>query len=236
MVFVRIGVLSEHIFGNQDYRSSLNISSYLYSYHTILLPIKMNSTRTLLPPFRAGLGFRRYSRLITSYKPLSRSSTVCSVCGISSARSFATSSYLGQKPLTSKPEHILPQQRLHRPVSPHLGIYRLNINYFLSPSNRIAAVILTAPFYVFGSAYLVSPLFGWDLSSASIAAAFGALPVAAKVAVKLFLALPFTMHCLNGVRHLIWDTAKGMTNAQTQRSGWIVAGLSIASALTLALI
>jgi len=237
MVFVRrIGVLSEHVFENQDSQSSSNTSSYLYGHHITFLRIKMNSTRTLLPPLRTGLGLRPYSRLITSYTPLSRSSTVCPVYAISSTRSFATSSYLGQKPLTSKPEHILPQQRLHRPVSPHLGIYRLNINYFLSPSNRIAAVILTAPFYVFGSAYLVSPLFDWDLSSASMAAAFGTLPVAAKVAVKLFFALPFAMHCLNGVRHLMWDTAKGLTNMQTQRSGWIVAGLSVISALTLALI
>jgi len=151
------------------------------------------------------------------------------------ARTFATRSCPGQKQIDTKPEVILPHQRLHRPVSPHLGIYRLNINYFLSPSNRIAAIILTAPFYVFGSAYLASPLFGWDMSSASIAAAFGALPVFAKVAVKLFLALPFTMHCLNGVRHLMWDTATGMTNAQTQRSGWIVAGLSLVSAVALAL-
>lgn len=157
------------------------------------------------------------------------------VQAITTPRRFTRSSDTKQAQQPLKPEQLLPKQRLHRPVSPHLGIYRLNINYFLSPSNRIAAIILTAPFYVFGTAYLASPLFGWDLSSASVATAFGALPVAAKVGIKFFFALPFTMHCLNGVRHLMWDTARGLTNAQTQRSGWVIAGLSVASAVALAL-
>lgn len=154
---------------------------------------------------------------------------------ITNSQRITRSSDLNQALQPPKPEDILPQQRLRRPVSPHLGIYRPNINYFLSPSNRIAAIILTAPFYVFGSAYLISPLFGWDLSSASVAAAFSALPVVAKMGIKFFFALPFTMHGLNGVRHLMWDTGRGLTNGQTQRSGWVVAGLSVAGAVVLAL-
>jgi succinate dehydrogenase (ubiquinone) cytochrome b560 subunit len=63
--------------------------------------------------------------------------------------------------------------------------------------------------YVFGAAYLVSPLFGWHLDVVSMAAAFGALPVIAKVGIKTFIAAPFTFHCINGVRHLVWDTGAG---------------------------
>ena len=60
--------------------------------------------------------------------------------------------------------------------------------------------------YVFGAAYLVSPLFGWHLDVASMAAAFGSLPVAAKFGIKTAIALPFTYHSFNGLRHLAWDS------------------------------
>lgn len=39
-----------------------------------------------------------------------------------------------------------------------------------------------------------------------MAAAFGSLPVAAKFGIKTAIAMPFTYHSLNGVRHLVWDT------------------------------
>ena len=63
--------------------------------------------------------------------------------------------------------------------------------------------------YVFGAAYLVSPLFGWHLDVPTMAAAFGSLPVAAKVGLKTAIALPFVFHSINGVRHLTWDTGLG---------------------------
>lgn len=59
--------------------------------------------------------------------------------------------------------------------------------------------------YVFGAAYLVSPLFGWHLDVATMAAAFGSLPIAAKFGIKTAIALPFTYHSFNGLRHLAWD-------------------------------
>jgi len=43
-----------------------------------------------------------------------------------------------------------------------------------------------------------------------MAAAFGSLPVAAKVGIKTIAAFPFAFHALNGVRHLAWDTGAGM--------------------------
>jgi succinate dehydrogenase (ubiquinone) cytochrome b560 subunit len=69
-----------------------------------------------------------------------------------------------------------------------------------------------------------------------MAAAFAALPIAAKVLLKGTLALPFTYHCMNGVRHLVWDLGRGITNQQVIKSGWTVVGLSVISALALALL
>lgn len=69
-----------------------------------------------------------------------------------------------------------------------------------------------------------------------MAAAFGALPLAAKFAAKVGVALPFTIHCYNGVRHLVWDFGKQLSNKQVIRTGWTVVGLSITSALALAIL
>ena len=34
-------------------------------------------------------------------------------------------------------------------------------------------------------------------------------------------------HMLGGIRHLIWDTGRGLDRASAQRSAWIVAGVSV---------
>lgn len=105
-----------------------------------------------------------------------------------------------------------------------------------SSLNRITGSILSGSFYIFGAAYLVSPLFGWHLDSASLAAAFATWPLAAKVLLKMTFALPFTFHGLNGVRHLLWDVGAQLQNQQVIRTGWTVVGLSVVSSLYLALV
>lgn len=131
---------------------------------------------------------------------------------------------------------ILEKQRLNRPVSPHLSVYRPQITWYGSALNRITGSLLSGGFYVFGAAYLVSPLSGWHLDSVSMAAAFGSLSMAAKVAIKFGVALPFTYHGFNGVRHLMWDTGRGLDNKGVQRTGWAVVGLSVVSAAGLAFV
>jgi succinate dehydrogenase (ubiquinone) cytochrome b560 subunit len=130
---------------------------------------------------------------------------------------------------------ILVAQRKNRPSSPHLSIYRPQITWIASSLNRITGSVLSGAFYVFGTAYLVSPLFGWHLDSASIAAAFGSLPIAVKLAAKFVVALPFTFHSFNGIRHLVWDLGKEFSNKAVIRTGWITVGVSVASALYLTL-
>ncbi len=67
-----------------------------------------------------------------------------------------------------------------------------------------------------------------------MAAAFGAWPVAVKVLTKMTVAFPFMFHSLNGVRHLVWDMGKELSNKQVQRTGWAVVGLSTVGAVALA--
>ena len=69
-----------------------------------------------------------------------------------------------------------------------------------------------------------------------MAAAFGSLPVAVKVALKFGIALPFTFHSWNGIRHLVWDTGRAFANKRVVQSGWAVIGLTVVSSGMLAYI
>jgi succinate dehydrogenase / fumarate reductase cytochrome b subunit len=48
------------------------------------------------------------------------------------------------------------------------------------------------------------------------------------------LAFAFSYHLLAGVRHLVWDTGRGLEKSQSQKSAWLVGVVSVV--LTLALI
>lgn len=128
---------------------------------------------------------------------------------------------------------ILAEQRRHRPVSPHLSIYRPQVTWYMSMFHRITGATLSVGIYAFGAAYLVAPLLGWHLESATLAASFASLPIFAKILFKTLAAYPFTYHCLNGIRHLVWDTGAAMTNKQVIVTGWTTIGLATVSALAL---
>ncbi|KAK9367808.1 hypothetical protein V1509DRAFT_625398 [Lipomyces kononenkoae] len=129
---------------------------------------------------------------------------------------------------------ILVKQRGNRPTSPHLAIYKPQITWYLSGLHRITGVALSAGVYALGLGYLFAPVFGFSLTSAAIASAFGALPVALKFGLKLIASFPFTFHTFNGVRHLIWDTASELTNKAVIRTGLTVMGLSTIASIVLA--
>jgi succinate dehydrogenase (ubiquinone) cytochrome b560 subunit len=128
-------------------------------------------------------------------------------------------------------EDILVNQRLRRPVSPHLSIYRPQITWYASSFHRITGVLLSGGLYIFGFAYLAAPSLGWHLETPSMVASVAAWPVAAKVAAKFTAAWPFFFHAFNGLRHLTWDLGKGYKNLTVIRTGWTAVGLSTAAAL-----
>ncbi|KIW06841.1 succinate dehydrogenase, cytochrome b556 subunit [Verruconis gallopava] len=121
----------------------------------------------------------------------------------------------------------LVQQRLRRPVSPHLSIYGFQVNYIGSGLNRITGVLLSGGFYLTFMGYAL----GMPLSSSAMAASVAAWPVAAKVLTKVLIAFPFTYHSLAGVRHLYLDFALGFANKQYIKSMWAVFAVSGLSAL-----
>ncbi|KAL9081066.1 MAG: hypothetical protein Q9159_007432 [Coniocarpon cinnabarinum] len=107
---------------------------------------------------------------------------------------------------------ILENQRLQRPVSPHLGIYKPQIPWILSGLNRITGSIGTGAFYILGASYALFPFVGLGFTSAGMAAGFAKWPLIVKGAVKMTMALPIVFHSLQGVRHLMWDVGYGLTN------------------------
>lgn len=130
-------------------------------------------------------------------------------------------------------EALLRKQRSNRPVSPHLTIYEPGITMTLSGIHRITGVALGFAFYAYALSYVALPILGYHVDSASLAAAFGGLPLAAKLAIKGVAALPFTFHFWNGFRHLIWDTAHELTVKGVYKTGYTVVGLTAISTIAL---
>ncbi len=119
-------------------------------------------------------------------------------------------------------QQILVDQRKNRPVSPHLGIYKMEQTWFgASAWTRITGCTLSGAAYAYFAAYLIAPLAGFHLESASLVSAFAALPFALKGGIKFFFGFPFAFHFINGIRHLTYDLGKGFakpTISLTERS------------------
>ena len=118
--------------------------------------------------------------------------------------------------------------RGNRPLSPHLTIYRPQMTSISSIFVRIT-----------GNALLVSTLLliCWLLAVSSSAAAFA---VADYVITSRFGDIVMVLslwalwyHTLGGVRHLIWDTGRGLELKSAERMGWMmIIGSLVLTALT----
>ena len=104
-----------------------------------------------------------------------------------------------------------------RPLSPHLQVYRPQITSVLSITHRVTGVLLSI-----GIAGLVAWL-------AAAAAGPESFAVAREIAgswpglIILFIwSLCLVYHLLNGIRHLVWDTGRGLGLKPVRLSGWAV--------------
>lgn len=100
-------------------------------------------------------------------------SSIPSYAGIASTKAVDVDQQSGMR--------ILQNQRLHRPVSPHLGIYKWQVTWILSSLNRITGSVLSGGLYIFGALYCVAPLLGFSITSAGMAAGFAKWPLILKV-------------------------------------------------------
>jgi len=132
----------------------------------------------------------------------------------------------------SNSTEILNKQRLLRPSSPHFTIYQPQLTWICSIFNRVTGAALSVLLYGFSLAYLVAP---GSFDSVHIVEFVAGLPDAAKYAGKALLALPFTFHSFNGLRHLAWDMGKFVTVKGAYSSGYAVLGATAISTIALVL-
>ena len=105
----------------------------------------------------------------------------------------------------------------------------------LSGLHRITGVALGGAFYLYALSYVALPALGYTVDAASMAAAFGSLPLAFKIAIKTIAAAPYTLHNWKGFRPLLWDSTRELTVKGVWRTGYVVLGLSAVSTLALAI-
>jgi len=135
-----------------------------------------------------------------------------------------------------KPEqlaNVLNAQRVLRPSSPHFTIYQPQITWVLSIFNRVTGVALSVLLYGFSISYFAFPLVGMPFTGADVVSFVAGMPDAVKIAGKTLLALPFTFHFWNGLRHLSWDTGKLLTIKGCYNSAYFVMGATALSTVGL---
>jgi len=104
-----------------------------------------------------------------------------------------------------------------RPLSPHLGVYKFAYTMSLSILHRITGCAATVGFLLF-IWWLMALAAGPD----SYARAMQALGSPLAKLLLVGFTFSFIYHFCNGIRHLVWDTGRGLERAQARRSGMVV--------------
>jgi succinate dehydrogenase / fumarate reductase, cytochrome b subunit len=104
-----------------------------------------------------------------------------------------------------------------RPLSPHIGVYKFMYTTSLSILHRITGGAATVGFLVF-----VWWLMALASGPAAYASAMSALATPFAKLVLVGFTFSFVYHFCNGIRHLVWDTGRGLERAQARRSGAVV--------------
>jgi succinate dehydrogenase cytochrome b subunit len=109
-----------------------------------------------------------------------------------------------------------------RPLSPHLSVYKFKYTLLSSILNRFTGLGL--------SVGLIALTY-WLLAVAAGARAQAqAQALLCTPVMKLFLAamvIAFCYHLVAGIRHLVWDTGRGLERATSQKSAWLVGAVSV---------
>jgi len=109
-----------------------------------------------------------------------------------------------------------------RPLSPHLSIYRWPITMVTSILHRATGVAMAVGFIVF---------VGWLFDAASgpdvYAMFLGAMDTTIGRLLLIGWSYAFFYHLLNGIRHLVWDTGRGLEKGQASASAWFVIVTSV---------
>ena len=111
-----------------------------------------------------------------------------------------------------------------RPLSPNIQIYRPQLTSVLSIANRITGVVLgiASVVLVFGLVAAAGGPEAWTRFRAVIGSWPGQVLLFA-------VTFAFFLHFFGGIRHLYWDTARGLELRSIYLSGWLVVVASAVS-------
>jgi len=104
-----------------------------------------------------------------------------------------------------------------RPLSPHLGVYKFMYTMSLSILHRITGLAAA-----FGFLALVWWLMALATGPDAYARAMQCLGTPLSKLLLVGFTFSFVYHFCNGIRHLVWDTGRGLERAQARRSGALV--------------
>lgn len=109
-----------------------------------------------------------------------------------------------------------------RPLSPHLSIYRWPVTMVTSILHRATGVAMAVGFLV---------LVGWLFDAASGPEVYdkflGVMSTTIGCVLLVGWSFAFFYHLANGIRHLVWDTGRGLEKEQATASSWFVIAASI---------
>ena len=115
-----------------------------------------------------------------------------------------------------------------RPLSPHLRIYRWRWTMVGSILHRASGVALAV-----GAVLLAGWLMALSSGPQAFALAHGIMASLIGQGALLGWTWALFYHLLNGLRHLMWDSGRGLTLPVAARTGrWAVAGSVVLTALT----
>ena len=116
-------------------------------------------------------------------------------------------------------EHGAAAHRGDRPLSPHLQVYRPQINSATSIFHRVSGI---------GNSIGAVLVAWWFIAAASGSDGFGFIDglLTSWVGHLLLIGFAFSIayHLCNGVRHLIWDAGYGISREQITPSAYVVLG------------
>lgn len=112
--------------------------------------------------------------------------------------------------------HANSNAEIKRPTSPHLSIYRNRINMVMSILHRITGAAL----------YFGTLLLAWWLLSAAMGPgyfAFANSVLSSPLGMLVMVGYTWALfhHMLGGIRHLIWDTARGFDLPTVDTLSWM---------------
>src|SRR5262249_3282891 len=109
-----------------------------------------------------------------------------------------------------------------RPMSPHLSLYRFKYTLASSIFNRFTGGALTA-----GLLVLLYWLVALSEGPEAYAKAYVVLSHWFFKIVLAGLLLSFNYHLAAGIRHLVWDTGRGLERSTSRKSAWFVGAASV---------